>query len=222
MRQRAMVWAVLSLVLSGGAWAHHYIPDDGSHTGADKALYVRDISLSQVIYHDVTPEAAQVWLSFDGKAGQSLYFQLGVPFLTRLEDYRPAIALVGPGLDGVKPPFAIPDGLDAQTYDSAGVTPVFFDEPFTGTQSWIMFEKELPLPQDGRYYLVAYDPAGEPGKLWMALGRGEKWTFKDVLTLYQVQDKVRTFHEVQRKPMPLFTFTISAISRVMRVLFFFV
>ena len=81
---------------------------------------------------------------------------------------------------------------------------------------------EIPLPQDGRYYLAAWDPAGQPGKLWVAVGKREAFTFKGILSLYQVQEKVRAFHEVEDKPMPLFTFTVSALSRILRVLFFFV
>jgi len=222
MKHRRAVLGVFTLLFAGGAWAHNYVADDGSHTDAGKALYLRDVTLSQVLYHEVTPDSSQVWIAFNGKAGDSVYFQLGVPYLTRLEDYRPALALVGPGLEDVKPPIAIPAGLGAQVYTSDGITPIFFDEPFTGTQSWIMFEKEVPLPRDGRYYIAAWDPAGQPGKLWVAVGKREAFTFKDVVTLYKVQNKVRGFHEVGHKPMPLFTFTVSALSRLLRVLFFFV
>ena len=222
MKSHRAVLAVLLLLFAGGAWAHHYVADDGSHTGAGEALYLPDVTLSQVLYHDVTPDTAQVWVAFDGKAGDLVYFQLGVPYLTRFEGYRPALAMVGPGLGVVNPPIAIPAGLGAQVCTSDEITPTFFDEPFTGTQSWIMFEREIPLPQDGRYYLAAWDPAGKPGKLWMAVGKREAWSFKDALALYQVQHKVRVFHEVEHKPMPLFTFTISALSRILRVLFFFV
>ncbi len=222
MRSHGAVLAALVLIFTGGAWAHNYVADDGSHTGAGKALYLRDVTLSQVLYHEVTPDAAQLWIAFDGKAGDLFYFQLGVPYLTRLENYRPALVLVGPGVGEVKPPIAIPAGLGAQVYNSDEITPTFFDEPFTGTQSWVMFEKEIPLPKDGRYYLAAYDPAGQPGKLWVAVGKREAFTFKDIITLYQVQHKVRVFHEVEHKPMPLFTFTISALSRILRALFFFV
>ena len=220
-RHRAVL-AALFLLLTGGAWAHNYVADDGSHTSAGKALYLRDVTLSQVLYHDVTPDTAQLWIAFNGKAGDLVYFQLGVPYLTRLESYRPALALVGPGLGNVKPPIAIPAGLEAQVYTSDTITPTFFDEPFTGTQSWVMFEKEISLPQDGRYYLAAWDPAGQPGKLWVAVGKREAFTFKDIITLYKVQDKVRDFHEVEHKPMPLFTFALASLSRILRVLFFFV
>ena len=61
--------AVWVLLLTGGAWAHNYVADDGSHTSAGTALYLRDVTLSQVLYHDVTPGTAQVWIAFDGKAG---------------------------------------------------------------------------------------------------------------------------------------------------------
>ena len=222
MKNHRGIAAALTLLFAGAAWAHNYVADDGSHTSAGEALYLRDVSLSQVLYHDVTPDTAQLWIAFDGKAGDLFYFQLGVPYLTRLENYRPALVFAGPGLENVKPPIAIPAGLGAQAYTSDEITPTFFDEPFTGTQSWVMFEKEIPLPRDGRYYLADYDPAGQPGKLWVAVGKREAWTFKDILTLYQVQDKVRAFHEVGHKPMPLFTFVISTVSRILRALFFFV
>lgn len=222
MKRHRATLAVLTILFAGGAWAHNYVADDGSHTSAGTALYLRDITLSQVLYHDVSPDTAQLWITFDGKAGDLFYFQLGVPCLTRLENYRPALSLVGPGLGDVKPPIAIPAGLGAQVHTSDAITPTFFDEPFTGTQSWIMFEKEVALPQDGRYYLAAWDPEGQPGKLWVAVGRREAFTFKDIITLYQVQHKVRVFHEVEHKPMPLFTFTLSTLSRILRVLFFFV
>ncbi len=221
-RRRAVMAIALVFLFAGGAWAHKDVPDDGSHTSAGEALYIRDVTLSQVLYHEVTPDSAQVWLAFDGKAGDLFYFQLGVPFLNRLENYRPALALIGPGMGDVRPPIAIPAGLGARVYASDEITPAFFDERFTGTQSWVMFEHEIALPQDGRYYLAVWDPAGQPGKLWVAVGKAEAWTFKDVLTLYQVQHKTRVFHEVEHEPMPLFTFAISAVSRILRVLFFFV
>jgi hypothetical protein len=214
---------VAALCISGSAFAHNYRADDGSHTSADKALVLNDITLSQVVYHDVTPDSAQLWLAIDGKAGDLFYFQAGVPYLDRLKDYRPVVALVGPGIVGdIKPPFALPEGTGSQIFACKTIIPEFFDEKFTGTQSWVLFENEQPLPADGRYYLVAYDPKGQPGKLWVTIGKREAFTFKDVLTLYQVQDKVRQFHEVADKPMPTFTFVLHTVSKIMRVVFFFV
>ncbi|NLF57328.1 MAG: hypothetical protein GX580_06795 [Candidatus Hydrogenedens sp.] len=221
-RRHAAVLAALLLAFAGAAQAHRYVPDDGSHTGPAAALEIADVTLSQVAYHPVTEATRELWLTFEGNEGQLFYFQLGVPFLERLADYRPALALIGPGLPDGAAPFDIPEGLVVQIYDSAELTPVFFDEPFTGTQSWIMFEHEIPLPADGRYYLVAYVPDGRDGKLWTAVGRREDWGFRDILTLHRVIKDVRVFHEVEKKPKPLFTWVISSVSLVLDTLFFWV
>ena len=69
-----------------------------------------------MVYHEVTAESPLLWLTFDLNEGQSLYFQLGVPVIERLKDYRPALVLVGPGLPQVDLPFAVPDGLGAQRF----------------------------------------------------------------------------------------------------------
>ena len=55
----------------------------------------------------------------------------------------------------------------------------------------------VPVATAGRYYLVAYDPAGQPGKLWVAVGRREEFGLNDILTLPEVLARVREFHETE-------------------------
>jgi hypothetical protein len=116
------------------AWAHRPVLSDGSARDASTALYISDVDLSQVVYNEVTAESPQLWLAFDLQEGQSLYFQLGVPVIDRLRDYRPALALIGPGLPQASLPFVVPDGLGAQEFTSAQITePTDYYEPFSGT-----------------------------------------------------------------------------------------
>jgi hypothetical protein len=205
MRCFTMILALgLVAAASSVVWAHQPLLSDGSARDASTALYIADVDLSQVVYHEVTAESPLLWLAFDLNEGQSLYFQLGVPVIERLKDYRPALVLVGPGLPQVDLPFAIPDGLGAQPFTSEQVAePQRFDEPFSGTSSWILLTETVPVPATGRYYLVAYDPAGQPGKLWVTLGQREEFGLGDIAALQDILPKVREFHEIGAAPVGL-------------------
>jgi hypothetical protein len=185
--------------------AHKPIFSDGSAQNADVAIYIDDIDISYVVYHEVTAEANLLWLSFDGNAGQRVFAQLGVPFTERLEDFRPALALLGPGLPEVDLPFNIPDDLGGLLLTSDDVVePEFFHEPFTGTDSWIMGDLETVLSQNGRHYFVAFVPDGTTGKLWVAPGKAEQFGLDDILSLPATIQQVREFHEVSSAGYPCF------------------
>ena len=216
-------FAAFSLVMLVGvsSWAHKYVPNDGSHVDAAHALEIADPDLSQVVNHPVTPATAQVWLTLYGVAGQELYMQVGVPVLDRLEGYSPTLVLLGPGLPEIDTPLEVPAGLGGVEFPTEGLPATFFDEHFTGTQSWILFEQDYALPEEGTYYLAAYHPEGEEGKLWVAVGRREGFGFMDLLTFRPVVDAVREFHEVLDDCPPLLTAILLAISDVLRRVFWF-
>jgi monofunctional biosynthetic peptidoglycan transglycosylase len=111
--------------------------------------------------------------------------------------------LLGPGLPDVLLPFEIPKDLGGLVLDTRDAEkPKDFYEPFTGTSSWILREQDVKLPDAGRYYVVAYDPDGKPGKLWAALGRKEAWGAKDMLKMPKIITAVRQFHEVAPTSQP--------------------
>ncbi len=179
------------------ASAHRLVADDGTHGTPENAISISDVNVSQVAYHSVTADAARLWFKFSGKANQTLYIQCGVPKIERLRSYRPAYAIIGPGLPQISLPFSAPEGLGGVVVTTDGVaSPEEFYEPFTGTDSWTFPETDLVLPQDGTYYVVAYVPSGEPGKLWLALGKAESFTVSDILSLPKTIVGVRAFHEI--------------------------
>ena len=94
--------------------------------------------------------------------------------------------------------------------------PEEFDEPFTGTQSWILLEQDTAAPATGQYYVVALDPEGQTGKLWVAWGRREVFGFRDLLTYPDVLDTVRTFHEVDGQRLPFLPRLLRGVSRIVR------
>ena len=191
----------------GTTSAHQPIISDGSAVDAAHAIKLKDVQVSRVVYHRVTTKAAQLWLTFDVDQPQKLHMLLGVPQIKRLSEYRPALVLLGPGLPKAELPFGVPGDNGGLVFDSRkSGSPQAFYEPFTGTSSWIMSQNDVELPQAGRYYVVAYDPDGKPGKLWVALGTKEAFGLKDMLMLPKVIARVRMFHEMtgSKKRQPSF------------------
>ncbi|GMU92185.1 MAG: hypothetical protein AMXMBFR4_12430 [Candidatus Hydrogenedentota bacterium] len=216
MRNNSVLCRILSIfaILSMPAWAHRPVFGDGSHNDAESALQIQEPRVSQVVYEEITGSSAQLWLTFNVSEGDDIYLQLGVPAIDRLADYRPSLALLGPGLPSIDLPFDVPSGLGGVLLEPSG-GPEVFKEPFTGTQSWILLESDRAAPAAGTYYVVAFDPAGEPGKLWVAIGREENFTFVDLLTFADIIDRVREFHEVSSDPKPLLTRILYVISKIL-------
>jgi len=188
---------LLLVAVSGSSWAHNPIVIDGGPTDASTAYRVDDISVSRVAYHHAKPEQPFLWLTFDGKAGQKLDFQMGLPKLDRYAAIRPATAVLGPGLPTPPQlPFPVPEGMGAVVISTDGQTPIVFNEEFTGTVDWQFNEESVTLPQDGKYYMVSYLPSGGDGKFWVALGKTEAFGLWDLIRMPAIIVEVRTFHEI--------------------------
>lgn len=192
-------WMVLCLLLVAAvpAWAHKPIFPDGAGCTRDDAIVVEDVTISQVAYTEITDGCPQLWLTFEAEAGQELYLQIALPQIERYADLRPAVAVLGPGLPTVDVPFDVPEGYGGYVFTTDDVTePESFHEPFTGTDSWILRERTQDLPEAGQYYIVAYVPSGETGKIWVAFGRQEQFGLGDIVSLPGTIATVREFHEV--------------------------
>ncbi len=192
------------LVFPAVGLAHLPSLSDGTEVDAAHARVIADPDISQVVYHEVTSGTSRLWLTFTGTAGQKLYAQIGVPVIDRLKDYRPAFAVIGPGLPAATLPFDIPAGLGGVVYTTDAVTPEFFHEPFSGTDSWILREETLTLPADGQYYVVAYVPSQQAGKLWLAVGKREQFGPLEILGLFDLLPRVQAFHETRSAGFPCF------------------
>lgn len=202
------------------ASAHRYIPNDGSHTSPESAIAVGDPTVSQVVYHDLTAESSPLWITFETAAPFDLWVQFALPALGEIPAFRPELAIIGPGLPEADLPIDVPEGMGALVLETAGYDPRFYDEHFTGTPSWIFREQWVALPEAGRYYLAAYHPTCEKGKLWVALGKREVFTIEDVLLFPEIIYAVRSFHEVADEPMPALPQAISIFARVLRFILF--
>jgi hypothetical protein len=192
----SMVAFVVLLLCAPLASAHKPASIGGSFPTFAEALRMEEIDVSQVAYAELTESARALWLVFEATAGTRFDVSLGVPALERLADYRPMVAVLGPGLPEIGLPIDGPPGTGGVLFDSAAYEPRFFHEPFTGTDSWILLDESVELPADGTYYVVAWPPGEMTGKLWVAIGRREQFSLRDILSLPAIVRDVRAFHEV--------------------------
>jgi hypothetical protein len=201
MRTGFALLAATALLLSAApARAHFPHLSDGTYGDAASAFVVEDPAVSMVLYHPVTCDALQLWLTFEAEAGFPLIGQLAVPKLARLTDYRPTLALIGPGLPAptVALPFELPEGAGAQVWETTAVEPEEFFEPFTGTTSWILVKiEEQPLPAAGRFWLVAWSSTRQTGKLWVTVGIEEDFSgITSAAEFTALLNGVKAFHEL--------------------------
>lgn len=192
-----VISGVLVIILCSVAHAHRPIFSEKAATDPNTAVFINQPSISQVIYREITEEAKQVWLAFDANEGFGLFIQIGVPVLDRLKEFRPAMLVIGPGLPEVDLPFKLPDGVGAKTFPTDSVEePRFFKEHFTGTDSWILRSDSVTIPKSGRYYVVAYVPSGDKGKLWLSVGKQESFGLAEWAKFGEWKKKIRKFHEI--------------------------
>jgi hypothetical protein len=204
----AFAVTVLSVFSCFQVYGHRPIEAEEKPDHHTRALNIARPDVSQVYYGALEVARPQVWFRFEGKENQEIYFSVGVPVIARLKDYRPKVALIGPGLDGPDfedsgfgsedLPFKVPQNLDVEIFTSRG-TPRFFHEHFTGTESWIHIEVSRTLSRSGTYYLVAYTPGDpKPGdKLWLSMGTKERFKFRDLFTFRRWKREIREFHELR-------------------------
>ena len=201
MRRSFVQLIMLSLVMCGAAQAHRPIFSEKAATDPNTAVLISQPDISQVIYREITEQATQVWLALDANEEFELFIQIGVPVLERLKEFRPAMLVIGPGLPSdVKTSFELPKDSGAKDFPTDGVEePRFFHEHFTGTDSWILRSETVVLPESGRYYVVAYVPSGQKGKLWLSIGRKESFGLAEWSKFGEWKRRIREFHEVNKE-----------------------
>ena len=204
--------SIVVLLTCPSLWAHKPLSSEGTYSSAAAALIVEEIDISQVIYYELTSENPQLWLTFETEPEVDLYISLGIPVIVRLKDFRPTLAVLGPGLPEIALPFETPEGVGGLTFETGGVgEPEAFYEPFTGTDSWVLLEDMVVLPGSGQHYVVAYSPSSESGKLWVAIGQREAFGLRDVIELPATIAKVRAFHEIRGQPRWLRIATVAGL-----------
>lgn len=222
-----IVWILLLFIVvcySQGASAHRPIFSGTRATDPSSAVRISDPTISHVIYSELTAEAPHRWLVFYNDGPQEVAFQAGLPEGIR-QQVDPIIILFGPGLPALtyELPVMSPIANNGGAIVMSGTDdPNLFDEPITGTKSWIVFETDVSLPSSGTYYGVVYNDNDTEGKVWVSVGRSEGFGWRDILRLPGWIRDVRRFHEVPGAPrwvwigLGLITLTVIGVVQVIR------
>lgn len=200
MGKNYLISIVLTMILCRMAQAHRPVFSEKAATDPNTAVLITQPNISQVIYREITEDTKQVWLAFDANKGFTLFLQIGVPVLERLREFRPSILVMGPGLPENILEAYLPKDMGAKYFPTDSIKkPRFFHEHFTGTDSWILRSETLVLPRSGRYYVVAYVPSGEKGKLWLSVGKKEAFGLAEWAKFGEWKKRIRKFHEINEK-----------------------
>lgn len=194
---------VLVLAMSGSAAAHRPLFSGNRGAHPDAAVRIPDSSVSHVLYSELTTEAPYFWFVFDHEQPGPIPFQLGAPAGSGWERTDPVVVLMHH--ESSEPPD--PQAVVASPSESGGAIVIrnlheaqLFEEPVTGTTSWILAETEVRLPAAGTYYGVLHEQSGRGGKFWVAVGEREKFSGRDIWRLPGLIRDVRRFHEVSGWP----------------------
>lgn len=171
----------LILLVAGPVCAHRPIFVESDNTGPEQAARIPNPDTSWAIYADLSAGETHYYQFTVPEAGMEFFAQLLVPTPVR-EEFRPALALIGPGLPfpEIQPEkIQIPSGMGAVTLPWQDKE-VFF-EPFTQTRYRMAQELRLDLPGN-TYWLAVYQPGDGGGKYTLAVGEEEQWGIRDVFS----------------------------------------
>ena len=163
------------------------------------AIRLPDVAASRAVYGTLAP-----WESFDAyrltvSRPANTPVEMLVPKTGKYRDFRPAFALIGPGLPatGGPTPSFIAERLRT-AYTAVSLTPgayprvlivpdpgaaerARFYEPFSFTSYYRGGATRVELKPGVTYYLVVYVSAGQTGEYALGIGEAEKFTAGDAL-----------------------------------------
>jgi hypothetical protein len=191
----AMVIGLFAVLVSARvAAAHTPIFVERDITTPEQAWPVGDYQISWAFYARLAPANAPQYYAIEGRAGDRLTANLEVPKIAGLENFRPALAVIGPGLPvfDAQRGLIVPEGYGGMLVNDSGATPrAQFDEPFSQTSYYRGPQLDVQLPQTGRYYVVVQDETGGTGKYTLAIGTREVFGGGDPNWM----QKLRTFFD---------------------------
>ena len=162
------------------------------------AVRLPDAAVSRAVYGTLAPGEAFDAYRLTVSRPASTPVEMLVPKTGGYRDFRPAFALVGPGLPaaGAEPAFIRERLRTANTavslvpgaYPRVLVVPdpgaaerAAFYEPFSFTSYYRGGATRVELKPGVTYYLVVYDSSGQTGEYALGIGEAERFTAGDAL-----------------------------------------
>lgn len=160
---------------------------------ATQVLTIDRPEIARTFYGELKALGHPALYSFKGSKGLFVSAKIRIPRLEEAQDFRPALALFGPGLPKPGPdqldklPFSLPPDAGmviSETPVSPNTPPApltDFNEPFTQSDYWQGQELLRELPQDGTYYLAVFSRVGQGGKYALEVGDKDDAGVKEIL-----------------------------------------
>lgn len=165
------------------ASGHKPIPSADDNTTLENAMMIMEHKKSWVIFETLEPYQEKFY-AIPAESGDSFYSEIVIPKIDRLESYSPTLGLIYEkeiDLELDIKTNLIQNGLIFQ-YEGEFPSNEFY-EPFGQATYWERQKVMLNLPHDGIYYLVLYDQQGQKGKISLAIGTIEDFSFVDFFTI---------------------------------------
>jgi len=148
--------------------------------------YVDDVDLSQIYYYtfDGMQEISFVFGSIPGKSLHILYgIPVGIPDKNSTLYFRPSLSVYGPH-----------DNL-IDSFDFENSEPELMHEFFGDSYSFVYLRYDKPFEIDGLYRVTL--TSKESGKVWIAFGRREEFTIKQIFEINSMIRDIRDFHDLE-------------------------
>ena len=188
----------MTLAVSG----HKYLETEEG-TGREEPVLVSDHQISWAVYEELGAEDEVDYYRFTAKSGEEIYASLLIPKIDRLSQFKPDLALIGPGLEegegssakSGQLPLEVRNGEDLLVKRYEGNKAESFFEPFTQTNYWEHQVIRKRTTEDGTYHLAVWSQEGKTGKYVLAIGEREAFGPQDILEYPSVWWKVRMHNE---------------------------
>jgi len=162
------------------------------------AIRLPDVAVSRAVYGTLAPQESFDVYRFKVSRPVSTPVEMLAPKTGEYRGFRPAFALIGPGLPaaGAEPAFvrerlraaytavSLVPGVYPRVLvvpDPGAVERPAFYEPFSFSSYYRGGATRIDLRPGVMYYLVVYDPAGQAGEYALGIGEAEEFTAGDAL-----------------------------------------
>lgn len=192
-------WGAMAGVwmIAASAWAHVPYLEEQDLT-ANNPFGCPSARQSMAVYSWLESKTDVDFYTFTVYARTPFLAEVIVPVFDVYAEFRPSLALIGPGLPlPTEPlPITLAPGYGAIVlHDSGGQPRPQFYEPFGG-KSYYQGPHMEPTLNPGKYTLIYWDPAGNLGDYTAVIGKYEIWYPKDVRQALRITPIIRAGGEL--------------------------
>jgi hypothetical protein len=174
---KAFMLAVAALLVLGVPVNAHQPFFEEKDIQASAPWRIQDPTVSTVVYATLDSPGDVDYFAFSGQAGDRILLEITIPQIDGQNDFAPAMALMGPGLDNASLPARVErpagGGGAVMFAPPPGPAETFF-EPFSRTSYWERQSTRVALPEGGDYVVAIWHPDGEVGRYGFVIGDKER------------------------------------------------